>query len=205
MRTNNVLDADVDVAELATLTKNFSGAEIAGLIKSATSFAFNRHVKVGTLATVSQDYENVKINRDDFMGALDEVHAAFGVSETDFKQCIANGIIRYSPMVDRILSDGRLYVEQVKNSSRTPLVSLLLHGPSGSGKTALASSIAMASDFPFIKLISPESMVGFSENAKTAHISKVFDDAYKSPMSVIVIDSIERILGDSFCLFSTFD
>jgi vesicle-fusing ATPase len=34
------------LAELAFLTKNFSGAEIGGLVKSATSFAFNRHVKV---------------------------------------------------------------------------------------------------------------------------------------------------------------
>jgi len=47
MRNNGIMDLDVDLAELATLTKNFSGAEIGGLIKSATSFAFNRHVKVG--------------------------------------------------------------------------------------------------------------------------------------------------------------
>jgi vesicle-fusing ATPase len=46
MRANGVMDDDVDIAELAQLTKNFSGAEIAGLVKSATSFAFNRHVKV---------------------------------------------------------------------------------------------------------------------------------------------------------------
>lgn len=100
MKQNDIMDSDVDLAELASLTKNFSGAEIAGLVKSATSFAFNRHVKVGTLATVSQDYENIKINRDDFMRALDEVHASFGVSETEFKQCIANGIIRFSPFID---------------------------------------------------------------------------------------------------------
>lgn len=46
MRTNGVLDHDVDLLELAQLTKNFSGAELSGLIKSATSFAFSRHVKV---------------------------------------------------------------------------------------------------------------------------------------------------------------
>lgn len=46
MRENNVMDRDVDLAELAGQTKNFSGAEIGGLVKSATSFAFNRHVKV---------------------------------------------------------------------------------------------------------------------------------------------------------------
>jgi SpoVK/Ycf46/Vps4 family AAA+-type ATPase len=50
MRTNRVMDEDVDLEELAGKTKNFSGAELNGLIKSATSFAFNRHVKVGVFA-----------------------------------------------------------------------------------------------------------------------------------------------------------
>lgn len=46
MRTNKNLDSDVDLAELAAVTKNFSGAEIMGLTTSAVSFALNRHVKV---------------------------------------------------------------------------------------------------------------------------------------------------------------
>jgi hypothetical protein len=49
MRKNGVMDRDVNLNELAVNTKNFSGAEIGGLIKSATSFAFNRHVKVRVL------------------------------------------------------------------------------------------------------------------------------------------------------------
>lgn len=101
-------------------------------------------------------------------------------------------LISYPPQ--RILGDGQLFIEQVRNSKRTPLVSVLLHGPAGSGKTALAATIAMASEFPFIKLISPESMVGYSESAKVSHISRVFMDAYKSPYSVVLVDCIERIL-----------
>lgn len=68
-------------------------------------------------------------------------------------------------------------------------------GPPGSGKTALAATIAMASGFPFIKLVSPENMVGFGEAQKVAYLNKVFMDSYKSPLSVVVVDSIERILG----------
>jgi len=44
MRKNDILDKDVDLNELATLTKNFSGAEIAGIIlyilNRFTSFSF---------------------------------------------------------------------------------------------------------------------------------------------------------------------
>lgn len=195
MRENSVMDTDVDLAELAQMTKNFSGAEISGLIKSATSFAFNRHVKVGTMAGISDDVVNMKVNRQDFHNALDEVKPAFGVSEEELETCIQGGIIHYSPTIDSILEEGALFVKQVREpTSTTSLFSVLLHGPPGSGKTALAAKISIDSDFPFVKLISPEDMVGYSEAAKIAHISKVFNDAYKSPTSVIVMDNIERII-----------
>ena len=93
------------------------------------------------------------------------------------------------------MREGKLYVEQVRTSDRTHLVSVLMHGPPGSGKTALAASIAMSSEFAFVKLISPEAMVGYNESAKIQYISKIFNDSYKSPNSLIVVDNIERLLG----------
>jgi vesicle-fusing ATPase len=194
MRTNELLDTDVDMSELAVMSKNYSGAEIAGVVKSASSFAFNRHVKVGTLAAVSSDIEQMKVCRADFIHALNEVKPAFGFSETEIKSCVMNGIIHFSPFIERILDDGQLFIDQVRQSERTPLISLLLHGPPGSGKTALAATIAMASEFPFVKLISPDTLLGMSESAKMGAITKVFNDSNKSPFSVIVVDNIERIL-----------
>jgi vesicle-fusing ATPase len=94
-----------------------------------------------------------------------------------------------------LLRTGQLFVEQVRTSTRTPLVSILLHGPPGSGKTALAAKIAQDSRFPFIKLVSPDSMIGFSEQQKVSAINKIFADSNKSPLSVIVVDNLERLLG----------
>jgi vesicle-fusing ATPase len=194
MRENNVMDPDVDLAELALLTKNFSGAEIAGLVKSASSFAFTRHVKVGTMAGISEDVVNMKVNRADFHHALEEVQPAFGVSEEQLSSRIQYGIIHYSLTINEILKEGELFVKQVSNAESSPLFSVLLHGPTASGKTALAARIAIDSGFPFIKLISPEDMVGYSEMARVQYISKIFDDAYKSRTSVVVVDNIERII-----------
>ncbi|KAI3488802.1 hypothetical protein L1887_47143 [Cichorium endivia] len=194
MRTNGVMDGDVNIDELAALTKNFSGAEIAGLIKSATSFAFNRHVKVGTMAGISNDVEDMKVMHQDFLNALEEVKPAFGVAEEELSQVVQNGIMHFAPHIDVILRDGHLRVEQVRTSQRTPLVTVLLHGPPGSGKTALAATIAIASDYPFIKLISPESMIGMGDAQKINYLNKVFNDAYKSPLSIVVIDNIEKIV-----------
>ena len=60
MRTNGVLGRDVDVRELAGKTKNFSGAELGGLVKSATSFAFGRHVKVRLRSLASPPYSALR-------------------------------------------------------------------------------------------------------------------------------------------------
>ncbi len=48
MRKNEKLSSDVDLTELATMTKNFSGAEIEGLVRAAQSCALNRLVKASS-------------------------------------------------------------------------------------------------------------------------------------------------------------
>ena len=149
------------------------------------------------MAGISDDVENLRVNRADFLNALEEVTPAFGVAKEELEQVVQNGIIHFDKVVNDILRSGKLFVDQVRVSTRTPLVSLLLHGPPGSGKTALAATIARSSDYPFMKLVSPDDMVGFSESQKVAAISKVFSDSYKSPLSVIVVDSLERLLGMS--------
>lgn len=193
MRDNNVMGDDVDLAELAHLTRNFSGAEIGGLVKSASSFAFSRHIKVGTVAAIDDNIINMKVMRQDFLGALDEVHPLFGVSEEELDRCTEGGIVHFSQHVETILNRGRLHINQVRDGS-TPILSVLLHGPRGSGKTALAARLALDSGFPFIKLVRPVDMVGMNEIQKIQQLQKVFTDAYKSPMNVLVIDNVELLV-----------
>lgn len=46
LRKHNKMDDDVDIEELAKKTRNYSGAELEGLVRSATSTAMNRIIKV---------------------------------------------------------------------------------------------------------------------------------------------------------------
>lgn len=52
------------------------------------------------MAGISDDVENLMVNRTDFLNALEEVHPAFGVSEEELQQVIQNGIIHYDAVVD---------------------------------------------------------------------------------------------------------
>lgn len=54
MRQHNLLSSDVDIKELAVETKNYSGAELEGLVRAAQSTAMNRHIKVGESAQIHQ-------------------------------------------------------------------------------------------------------------------------------------------------------
>lgn len=55
---------------------------------------------MGTTAGISDDVENLRVNRNDFMLALEEVHPAFGVSEEELEGLVQNGIIHYDDAVE---------------------------------------------------------------------------------------------------------
>ncbi|XP_028975654.2 vesicle-fusing ATPase [Esox lucius] len=196
MRQFNLLGGDVDVKELAAETKNYSGAELEGLVRAAQSTAMNRHIKASTTVEVDvEKAETLQVHRDDFLASLEnDIKPAFGTNAEDYASYIMNGIIRWGDPVTAVLDDGELLVQQAKNSDRTPLVSVLLEGPPNSGKTALAAKISEDSQFPFIKICSPDKMIGHSEIAKCQAIKKIFEDAYKSQLSCVVVDDIERLL-----------
>ncbi|RXN05693.1 vesicle-fusing ATPase-like protein [Labeo rohita] len=160
MRQSNMLAKDVDIKELAVDTKNFSGAELEGLVRAAQSTAMNRHIKASTQVEVDTEKARMlQVSRTDFLASLNnDIKPAFGTNQEDYSSYIMNG-------------------------------------PPHSGKTALAAKIAEDSQFPFIKICSPDKMIGFSETAKCQAIKKIFEDAYKSQLSCVVVDDIERLLA----------
>ncbi|XP_071907411.1 vesicle-fusing ATPase [Coffea arabica] len=193
MKESSFLAPDVNLQELAARTKNYSGAELEGVVKSAVSFALNRQLSLDDL-TKPVDEESIKVTMDDFLVALQEVTPAFGASTDDLERCRINGIVDCGERHSHIYRRTMLLAEQVKVSKGSPLITCLLEGPSGSGKTAMAATIGIESDFPYVKIISAESMIGLSEGSKCAQIVKVFEDAYKSPLSIIILDDIERLI-----------
>ncbi|KAK9906960.1 hypothetical protein M0R45_002574 [Rubus argutus] len=193
MKESSFLAPDVNLQELAARTKNYSGAELEGVVKSAVSFALNRQLSLDDL-TKPVDEESIKVTMDDFRRAIPDIVPAFGACTDDLERCRLNGMVECGDRHKHIYQRAVLLVEQVKSSDRSPLVTCLLEGPSGSGKSSLAATVGIDSDFPYVKIISAEAMIGLHENTKCVQIAKVFEDAYKSPLSIIILDNIERLL-----------
>jgi len=190
------LAADVDLKYLATETKNFSGAEIEGLVRAATTSSMNQLVKTAGKVSIDPDaLDKLQVRKADFDFALEnDIKPSFGANIEDFESYVGNGIINWGISIDEIMGDCKLLVNQTRNGKLISPVSVLLEGIQGSGKTALAANLAQTSDFPFVKICSPENMIGFSETAKCHTIKKIFDDAFKSELSCVVVDDIERLI-----------
>ena len=193
LRKNKMLADDVSVAHVAEHTKNYTGAELEGLVKTACSYVFARQTDMADLSKV-KDFKGVQVTGADFERALTETTPMFGVKEDELTRLYAGGIISTGPEFDRMQHTVSRLIHQVATSDRTPVVSVMLDGPPGCGKSALAAKLAMDSGFPFVKRISGESLVGLTELGKSDAISAVFNNAYKSPLSLIILDDLERII-----------
>ena len=131
MRSNGYLADDVDLNALAELTKNFTGAELEGLVKSASSFALEREVDINNLTKVSIDPEKMRVTWQDFQRALQEVQPAFGLEKDELSIRFRNGIIEYSEEFKKLYAELMTMVDQVGNSDQTPLMSVCLDGIQG--------------------------------------------------------------------------
>jgi vesicle-fusing ATPase len=192
MRENKVLDDDVDLAKLAKMTKNYTGADIESMVKLACSNALSQGVNYSN-SKINFTKEH-KVNMKNFEDAFAEIQPMFGLKTTDLENSIQFGMINYGENYEIISSKISSLFEQIKNSQSISLLSVLLEGEPGCGKTALASYLALHSGFPFIRIISPESLVKFMESGKYTSIYNTFEDGYKSPYSIIILDNIEKLI-----------
>lgn len=193
MRENEYLAKDVDFDKIADRTKNYSGAEIEGVCKNAAAFAlFDRNIDIDN-PTMPKDLDKVSVQMSDFERAIDQIQPALGANTDELSRYI-HGMIDYGPRYHNLLRVGQSFINQVEQNERTEILSVLLSGPAGSGKTALAAMLATGSNYPFIKLLSPQAFVGKHELEKCQKLAKAFEDAYKSPLSLVILDDIERLL-----------
>jgi vesicle-fusing ATPase len=198
MLENGLMDADIDVLSLAGKTKNYSGAEIEGLVKSACSYALDRKVNLDLVQSgkrvTTEDMMAVCVTQMDFERALDEVRPAFGSESDALNEATRLGIIDYGPKFQQVLSTCKLFVEQVASSDKTPLMGVLLEGESDTGKSALAAHLSLLSGYPFIKMVTADMLLGYPSSRKCDMITRVFEDAHKSPRSIVILDGLERLL-----------
>jgi vesicle-fusing ATPase len=135
------LSSDVSIDELASLTANYTGAEIAGVVKSAVSFTLNERINVRDLKK-SIDVSNLVVQRHHFLLALNELKPAFGVDEDVLSRYYPRGICEFSSVFAEQKQQLEQYISTLAEREFSTLMTFLLVASSSCGLTALSTYLA---------------------------------------------------------------
>ncbi|CAN8000784.1 unnamed protein product [Ixodes pacificus] len=198
MRTHRKMAPDVDLAELAVLSKNFSGAELEGLVRAAQSTAMNRLIKtvhkcerkkrlvnpLGHRVCPALHYQLLLV-----VLCKKEVEPGVGLPFGKPQLQFLNGRCgHFFFFFQVLLADGAHSAAAANNIEALYPVclrpSLYLEQP----RTRRSVSLSVCEYFWMGKYTSyTASISGWGS-------TRVFDDAYKSQQSCILVDNIERLL-----------
>ena len=198
-----LLSADLHLEQVARDTASFSGASLAGLVKSATSLALARIVANLPDGAKALPALTVHITADDFQSAIKEVRRAHGLTPEQLQR-FRGPLLRHSDAFEGAWEEAKSLASPLAIQSSTTLAdsgrlgrvaSLLIAGQAGSGRTAVAASLAAACNFSFVGVLSADELRGAAEPDRLERLSRLVDDATASDTAVIILDDVERLLG----------
>jgi vesicle-fusing ATPase len=192
---------DVGEHGLATKAEHFSGAEIAGLVRSAASFALARTVQME-----QDDQEAGVVSVGDLKQALKEVRPALGKQDEVLRLRYPLGISPCSSSMKRIIRDLERFTAPLP--SKAPrLQSLLLVGAGGNGgagATALcawaaagASASGAADYVRFVTALDLLSEGGGGDEVRASALVERFAEAREMSHSLLVLDDVNQLCAGS--------
>ncbi|KAM3750179.1 hypothetical protein ACB098_04G018200 [Castanea mollissima] len=190
----SLLDSDVNLEEIASLTPNWTGADLAGLTRFALSNAINR-IMENTLGQVEE--EKIKVNQADLKFGIEERCATKNSTVNKLEKYRSNVLVDISwvPPLSEACVRVDQFAKKLWRCKSHHFLSCLLAGPSGCGKTTLAAHIVQKNRFKHVNMVQPESMIDFSEKEKSQKLVEIFEDALKFSPSLIILDDVERLVG----------
>lgn len=187
------VSSDVDLKLIANLTKNYTGAELEGLVREARSYAINEIVDLKDLSK-KIELSNIMIRMEHFILGIKNYTPKFGLSVDSLDYYLQHGITDYSEEFVRTKKLACDFIDGFKKNKNKVLGVIGVTGETKTGKTAFSAWLAKYCEFPYVKIISNNDVAGFSEFGKNQYIKEAFDQGYLSELSVIMIDSVDTLI-----------
>ena len=178
---------NVNLSEIATLTKNFTGAELETVVKTAVSYCISKDLDPNNLAAI-KDISPV-ITQIEMVRAVREIKPQFGSVSKEIDIITSESFELYSQEYEHIYSD---VLDKIKKLTCGKNLSILIQGEHFIGKTTLACQIAKNCSMNCIKFINSETLI--NNTYKENKIYEIFEQGYKSESFVLVLDGVEKII-----------
>lgn len=188
---NGYLARDVDLEAIAAATKNYTGAELEGLVRTARSSALSRCIDSRRMIIIPD--RPLLITQADFMDAISVTKPAFG-SASDIAMP-PHGFIKLSSAFDECVDKMQKIIDSDSNH-----IVLGIGGERGCGATTVAQHLATTSKMPYIRMITADKLLSMRESERVGHIMEVFNGAERSDGSVVIIDDMEACIEYIDCM-----
>jgi SpoVK/Ycf46/Vps4 family AAA+-type ATPase len=196
-KTKGALASDVDTTKLAQMTDNFTGAEIAGVVRNATTFAICRQINESDSKNFKLDKSSsICIRSDDLYQAIEDSDPLFGKDMKVLDTLIPEDIILNSiqqivfntcfQTINRYLSNDISFQGQS--------LKILLTGKNRCGKSTLAAYISKSCNINNLIYLSNFELIGENDYAKNSKLKEIFLKATNTDTSVIILDDIDNIM-----------
>lgn len=192
LRQAKAMADDISLPDLAAQTPNYTGAEIAGVVKSAQSYALNAGFDPKTMQLIPG--ADLTVTRQHFELALQEVRPAFGVEDDIIGTMAQRGLVDYSTTFTEKKEHMLHLINSLIASDRQTLMTFCISGPPAAGLSAFSASVALKSGFSYIKVVKAKQFIGQSEDSTCQAILGIFEDAYKSPISAVILDDMNALI-----------
>jgi vesicle-fusing ATPase len=186
LKLKDRLSSDVNLGEIAKLTKNYTGAELENIVTSATSFAITRELDMSNLKKAEV---NPILTQQDFLSAIDDVPTLFGKISDEIK------LITTTPFVtwcENLESTRALIISSIDSLKNGNNMSFLITGKTGIGKTKFLAHIIKDLNIACVKMISPEILL--RTNNIQDKLTECVDACSRAEISVIFLDGFERLI-----------
>ena len=180
------LNNDVNLNEIARITKNYTGAELKNIVTSATSFAITRGLDMNDLKNVEID---PIISQEDFLNAIDDVPTLYGKISEEINLITHEPFIQWSESINQM---QELIISLMSSLSVGNNMSILISGSTGIGKTKFLSHIIKDSNISCVKMISPEILL--RTNNIQDKLTESIDACSRADTSILFIDGFERLI-----------
>lgn len=196
MNENAFLSQDVDLYDIANKTESYSGAELEGIVRYASSCALERTLKRQREKKGKCDDIDICVCKEDFLEAIEKVSCIHKTNKIQFDRYF-NDWIPDIVSQKLILDEIQTYISSNINTSKNihKNKSILLYGPQFNGKTSIAIKAALKSDIKNIIYICARDILAMNELEKCSHLHTIMEQAYRTPQSIIIMDEIERLIS----------
>ncbi|MCE4622829.1 MAG: CDC48 family AAA ATPase [Desulfurococcales archaeon] len=193
------LAEDVDLEMLAEITKGYTGADLAALVREAAMHALRRYlpeIDIEEERIPVEVLEKMVVKMEDFMAAFKEITPSglreIQVEIPEVRWDDIGGLKEAKIELRETVEWPLKYPHAFARLGVKPPRGILLFGPPGTGKTLLAKAVATESGANFIAVRGPEVLskwVGESEKM----IREIFRKARQYAPAVVFFDEIDAI------------